>query len=102
MDKQMLERMTRIASKGLAFEKLKTQAETVIRTVNDIDFNHEQGWTLAKDYSRDNILNLTSMGGALGGGGSLNRKSTRKLSLFSRGGDTNLNINNTPSKATLF
>ena len=75
----MIERMTRIASKGLAFEKIKptVAADSVIKTAENIDFNEVQGWTLAKDYSRDNILSLNNRGSGL------NRKSTRKLSLFS-------------------
>ena len=72
MDKTVLDRMTKLANKGLAFDKLKTKAETAISTIDEIDFNNEPSWTLAKDYSRDNILNLTSVVG-------LNRKSTRNL-----------------------
>ena len=51
MDKTVIDRLSRIASKGLAFEKLQTNAETVIKTVEDIDFNRESNWTLAKDFS---------------------------------------------------
>lgn len=71
----MMERMNRIASKGLALDaSQKDILEMTIKSVEEIDFNQEQGWTLAKDYSQKNILNLSTMNG-------INRRSSRKLSL---------------------
>ena len=57
----MAKRMQQIAKKGLAFElSNRKAAETAIEN-EEINYRYEKGWTIGRDHSKKNILNLTAM-----------------------------------------
>ena len=59
----MLSRMDKIAKKGLAFDNKMVNNLAVERAKDDIiNQRGEMKWTLGKSFSKQNIMNLTSMG----------------------------------------
>ena len=62
-DSETLSRMDKIAQKGLAFDKKMVNKIAVERAKDDIiNQRGEMKWTLGKSFSKQNIMNLTSMG----------------------------------------
>ena len=55
--------MDRLNKKGLAFDNKMVNGLTVERAKDDIiNQRGEMKWTLGKSFSKQNIMNLTSMG----------------------------------------